>query len=49
VFFIEKGHFQLAFLEPILPIPKSEEDYKEFVFSFDAKKIHAIDLFDLHK
>jgi len=35
-----RGKFQLAFLEPKVPIPKSVEDYKTFVFFFDTKKIH---------
>ena len=44
-----EGKFQLAFLEPNIPMPKSVIDYKTFVFSFDTKKIHPIDQIDLHK
>lgn len=45
----EKGQFLLAFSEPIVPVPKSVEDYKTFVFAFDTRKIHAIDQIELHK
>jgi len=45
----DKGQFQLLFLEPKVPVPKSVEDYSTFVFSFDTKKIHPIDHIDLNK
>jgi len=45
----KKGQFQLTFLEPTLPVPKSAEDYKSLIFCFDNKKVHAIDQIDLHK
>lgn len=33
----QKGQFQLEFLEPKVPVPKSAEDYKTPIFSFDTK------------
>jgi len=45
----EKGQFQLAFLEPKFPAPKSVEDYKTSIFAFNTPQIHAIDKTDLHK
>ena len=34
----KKGQFQLAFLEPTILVPKSAEDNKASVFSFDTKR-----------
>jgi len=45
----EKGQFPLVFLEPKVPVPKSVEDYKTSIFSFDIKKIHPIGQIDLDK
>jgi len=45
----ENGKFQLDFLEPTIPSPKSAEDYKASIFYVDSKNVHAIDQIDLHK
>ncbi len=45
----EKRQFQMAFMEPLVPTPRSVEDYKASIFSIDTKNIHEIDQIDLHK
>ena len=37
------------FLEPKVPQPRTKNDYKQTIFSFDTKTIHPIDQMDLHK
>ena len=44
-----KGKFQMAFMEPLVPAPRSVQDYKASMFSIDTKKIHEIDQINLHK
>lgn len=44
-----KGQFQLAFLEPKVPVFKSTKYYKTSIFSFDTKQIHVIDQIELLK
>lgn len=41
--------FQLASIEPTITAPKTTEDYKYSLFSFDTKQIHPIDQINLHK
>jgi len=36
-------------MEPKVHVPRSANDYKTFVFSFDTKQIHHIDQIDLRK
>ena len=50
----EKGQFQMAFMEPLVPAPKSVKYYKSSIFSIDTKKIHeinhtGIDIFITHQ
>lgn len=46
---LDKGQFHLAFLEKKVLVPKSENDYKSYVFSFYTKQIHLIYQIDLKK
>lgn len=39
----------MAFMEPLVPAPKSDEDYKDSIFLVDTRKKHEIDQINLHK
>ena len=39
----------MAFLQAIVPFPKTRVGYKKIVFSFDARHIHPIDQVDMHR
>lgn len=45
----KKRKMQVAFLERKLTQPRSANDYKKSIFSFDTYMIHPIDQMDFHK
>ena len=48
-FDIEQGRIQMAFLQEQAPFPKSPENYKNTIFSFDTNQFHLIDQMEMHK
>jgi len=46
---LDRGKFQLEFLKVRVPFPRSVDNYKNSMFSFDTKQIYPIYQIDLHK